>query len=399
MIQQTLDRDFFGMLTGEELERLEQQPEGVWEMIYLNSLEFVVAEAQLREEGKPAFRVQDVVFAPGGPLLGLDQRKYLQEIFSRPLSLYEVTAAYPGEGLELQNLVLLEEPRRFLIETSASLSLKPGMVFATRLLDLGGWEMSASVYPFPEPRVPEVLEVARESDPRSSAIILEWLRSLAAPFPEIVQAGSGEPILLITDHYEILDADGLADALEKQSDVESNGENGWVRLEDSGAGMSRPILSLNLDAARPERLEAFARTQQMADEGRQWLEACTGATLRHITREIVDPLGALEGASGGPPPRRGSSPTGSNELMAQLPPDFLQKFIEENVYRNWPDEPIPALKNQTPRQAIRNSRGKQKVVDLLLSYERGDLRQAQDEGREPVDFGFLWSDLGLEREG
>ena len=41
--------------------------------------------------------------------------------------------------------------------------------------------------------------------------------------------------------------------------------------------------------------------------------------------------------------------------------------------------------------------GRWKVIELLESYERWDRLQAQAEGRDPVDFGFLWTDLDLPR--
>ena len=404
ILEDGLYGEFLGGLEEEEYERLREGPENVWEMVFLNGMEYLLAEAELCEEGMPSFRARDVVFAPGGPILDLEQRRFLKEIFSRPLSVYEVVAAYPGEGLELRDLVAPDEPNRFVIEKSASQSLKAGMVFATRLLDLDGWEMSAAVYPFAEPRVPEVLEVVREwveesqevgEDPRyarSTAIIDEWLRALTAPLPELVDRGSGEPILLITDHYEILDRDGLGRAMDEQPDVESNGARGWALLEPGEAETRRTLLALNLDPARPDRLEAFTQTQRKADEGRRWLEACAAASLRHITREVVDPLGAMEGGAVGP----AAGPASPAELMAQLPEGFFQKLMEDN-YRGWADEPIPALKNQTPRRAIQTSRGRRQVIELLESYERGDRQQARAEGRDPVDFSFLWTDLDLPR--
>ena len=68
------------------------------------------------------------------------------------------------------------------------------------------------------------------------------------------------------------------------------------------------------------------------------------------------------------------------------------------TYDNWADEPIPALRNKTPREAIRSKEGKRDVIELLKSYEKGEARQAKMEQRSPVSFEFLWNDLGLERE-
>jgi hypothetical protein len=36
-------------------------------------------------------------------------------------------------------------------------------------------------------------------------------------------------------------------------------------------------------------LEVFCRTRKLADESRAWLEQIAGQTLRHQSRELVDP--------------------------------------------------------------------------------------------------------------
>jgi hypothetical protein len=67
------------------------------------------------------------------------------------------------------------------------------------------------------------------------------------------------------------------------------------------------------------------------------------------------------------------------------------------MYAKWADEPIPFLSGKTPRQAIRSKAGRIEVVELLRTYETGEKRQAEAQGRDPVDFGFLWEELGIER--
>jgi hypothetical protein len=41
--------------------------------------------------------------------------------------------------------------------------------------------------------------------------------------------------------------------------------------------------------------------------------------------------------------------------------------------------------------------GLRDVVELLRSYEIGERKRAEREGRKPVDFLFLWESLGLDR--
>ena len=81
---------------------------------------------------------------------------------------------------------------------------------------------------------------------------------------------------------------------------------------------------------------------------------------------------------------------------SELPDGFHQQLYEQ-IYRDWADEPIPALAGRTPRQALETREGRRRVIDLLESYERGERTKARDENRSPADYGFLWRELGLER--
>ena len=78
--------------------------------------------------------------------------------------------------------------------------------------------------------------------------------------------------------------------------------------------------------------------------------------------------------------------------MATIVHDYLRTH-----YANWVDEKIPALGNKTPRQAIRSAKGRQAVTELLESYEHLEARRVRDQGGQPFDFGFLWEQLGLQR--
>jgi hypothetical protein len=141
--------------------------------------------------------------------------------------------------------------------------------------------------------------------------------------------------------------------------------------------------------AKSEILEVFCRTLKLADEARSWLEGIAGHTLRHQSREVVDPRSpkAMAAASERPQPQI------PPEAMTAMVHDYMRQF-----YANWTEEKIPALGDKTPRQAIRTVKGRQAVIELLKSYELQEARRARDQGGEPFDFGFLWERLGLKRD-
>ena len=58
---------------------------------------------------------------------------------------------------------------------------------------------------------------------------------------------------------------------------------------------------------------------------------------------------------------------------------------------------IPALSNRTPRHAVTLKTFCPRVIDLLKEFENNEARAAR-QGKIPYDFGWLWKDLGLEKE-
>lgn len=173
----------------------------------------------------------------------------------------------------------------------------------------------------------------------------------------MIDASAGEPVLLVTDHYRVLDAAALAASLAASAD-----------------GAFRSLAAIN-PGQRPDRIEVFYRTQRHADEGRAWFDTLVGAAVRHLSREITDPQGAL---------RAGKPGTARAEAPPALAPGPLADAIEQALrrsYAGWADEPMPALAGKTPRQAIASAAGLERVKGLLRSYEQGEAEMARQDGR------------------
>ncbi len=220
--------------------------------------------------------------------------------------------------------------------------------------------------------------------------------------PEPVDAVTGEPILLVTDHYRVRSWERLEAALAGQPDVEGSRADGWTRFEEVDDTMRRSLLALN--PGRGDRLEAFGRTRNRADEGREWLEGVAGDAIEHRTREIVDPRSALDGPGGGSPgsvrppggaraPGAGASGRGGAPIP--IPTEVMQQVLDGH-YRNWAENPIPALDGRTPRERSRRG-GSRGVMGLLKLYEQGEARFARRKARA-CDLQFLWDAVGLDRD-
>jgi hypothetical protein len=376
------------------LEELRELPDEVQGMFFQNAHEWVLAEG-VAAEGR---RFIDLALGEGGAPLTPSDRLFLEALGSTPLDLYEVVEASPGEGLTLLSKTEPKAEPIKVLERSGSLTLRKGDYLGARVLPLEPAILSGAVYFFSSTaylRLRSELFGKRRTklDPRriSRSIIREWLSALVAPPPRMVDASTGEPLVLTTLHYRIRDPEALERALAAAPDVEEE-DQGWVRFEDPNAAVKRPLCTLTRKGRG--RLEVFARTVARANEAEAWLSEVAGPSIEKRTRELTDPRHLWKERFRERPeppsddPLEGLSRTQRTELFENL---------HRQMYAKWADEPIPFLKGRTPKQAIRTKAGRIEVEELLRTYEEGERRQAEAQNRDPVDFGFLREELGIER--
>ena len=388
-----VQEEFFGSLSDEARERLDKLDAGFQTMVETNAMEWLLAEGSLSVDGGEVGAL-DLVLGQDGPLLEVEQRTYLEELGRRPLRLCEVRESRPGQGMTLEDARDPAASPVAVLEREGSKRLGKGDVIAARVLHRDPPELSGAIYDCTgfQLQVHDVLDELEEdpeadSGSQALAIIDAWLDRLAAPPPRLVD-GVGDPLTLVTDHYRVLDRGALELALEAQADVSGDAESGWARLEEPDAATSRSLVAIN-PGKRRDRLELFTRSLRLADEGKRWFGQLAGESVAFVTREIVDPLAAMES-----PPRPGHESAPGPEMTPGL-----RQELTRRAYGNWADEPIPALDGLTPRQAVATEAGRKKTIRLLRSYESNERRAARRTGEEALDFGFLWEAVGLTRDG
>ncbi len=380
----------------------------LWEQIQLNLTESLLAVGDIIVEGEYR-RVSELLLGRHGPLLTVGQRGWLAQLAEKPLRLYDITDVVPGSGMTLCDALDVEQPPIVVTEHSASRGVRPGQQIGARVMAVAGHcEFSAAIYPFSMMSGRAVLEDLRgmlaQPSPHDAdnvlmveyMIISGWLTQhlRPAPLPQLVHATSGEALLFISDHFEVLDWDALAGALAALPDVEGSLEAGWDRLYVGADGQTRTLATV---APQPDgqRVSLLTKTAGLADSGRLWFEGLAGDAVRFLLREVSDPRGVL-GSADVP----GASVVPAPSLPADMDPKALEDAIEAIIkrkYANWADEPVPALNGQTPRQALAGSAGPERVKGLLRSYQIGEQRMAEMQGRREISYQFLWEELGLVR--
>ncbi len=384
----------------------EELDEELSRMLAVNVGEWLLAEGDIQVHGQ-WHPIAEHVLGPDGPRLTRGQQRWLRQLAERPLRLYTVTDVRRGEGMTLIDALDADAGPIAVQERAGSQTAHPGMLLGARLMQVDGhWELSGAIYPFSMPRSAAAIDAARQllaADPiHPDDIAFDlglligrlWLADMCGPrqLPDMIDASTGEPVLLVTDHYQVSDEAALAAALAGCDDVVADDRRGWSRNLTDTAGVTRSLAAIHRGRAS-DRIEVFYRTQRLADEGRVWFEHVAGAAVRHLTREITDPKGALSKRDGSGPGLAAPVP-----LPEGIDPDALAEAFAQAIrrhYANWADEPIPMLDGKTPRQAIATPAGLERVKGLLRMYAEGEAEQARAQGRREISYQFLWDALGI----
>lgn len=384
----------------EKADEEEHLGEDLKQMLAVNAGEWLLARGQIFAKGATR-SINEYLLGRDGPRLAPGQQRWIAQLREKPLRLYRVTDVRLDEGLTLVDALDADAEPLVIQERSGSRSATPGMLMGARIMRLDDHlELSGAIYQFSRLREAAVVSRVKsalnaELHPQNALALAElaiargwlaqWLELM--PIPEMRDAASGDPILLVTDHYRVHDAAALAEALQAQADISGDAADGWHRDCDAGAGMVRSLAAIN-PGRTPERIEVFYRTQRLADEGRAWFEALAGSAVQHLTREMTDPRSpaALAAATD----KASAAPDLDPETMTAVMEQFLH-----SQYANWADEPIPILGDKTPRQAIKTPAGLERVKGLLREYEQGEAAMARRDGRREVSYRFLWDALGI----
>jgi Protein of unknown function (DUF1186)/SEC-C motif len=393
-------------LDDEEQTRLQELDEDDWQGVQINAMEWLLAEGSIAVKGAQR-KAADLLLGHGGPAFTPGQRAWIEQLRRRPLRLYDITEVLPGVGMRLCDALDTEAAPVMVYEKSGSTHAQVGSLIGARIMKVDGhYEMSGAAYPFSRLMNASLLaqlralveDAAVEGERLSrelSAIIRRcWIAQYARPLPlpTIIESHSGDPMLLITDHYRVRNWDDLAAALKTQSDIEGDRASGWARHFDCADGQTRQSVSIN-PGKSDDRIEVFYKTQNYADQGRPWFEALAGKSVEFAGRVLSDPRNAMKNPPTG---EAGSSATTVPNLPAEALAEAVEKMLHR-IYANWSDEPMPALGGKTPRQALATASGRERVRGLLRSYEASEKVQATQQGRREISYAFLWEALGLNR--
>jgi SEC-C motif len=379
------------------------------QQIMLNLNELLIAQGDISVKGD-FIEVAELAISNAGPRLSDVQRDWISQLASRPLRLYDVTDVVPGKGVTVCDAVETFLPPVNVVERSGSQSMRVGMQIGARIMRADDeWQFSGAMYPFSmmvgRATLNELLWQRKEGGYHpddmdyhcATTIFEEWLAQffMAPEMPLITDKYSGEPMLFISDTYRVIDKPAFKARLTSQPDVHSIDKSTWSRDLICNDGMTRPQASITF-GKKKDALEVFYQTASHAEKGRLWLDALMGELVQFIDRTTLTPNEAIENARDEKPSNKKKPLSPKAEISPSAMTEVIEKFIRKN-YANWADEPIPIFKNRTPRQEMQTVAGLERVKGLLRSYQEGEMEQADEQGRKPVSYQFLWDALRLDR--
>jgi len=357
-------------------------------------------------------RESPIRFSPEG-------REWIEALEGSTVSLYEVQQVERGRMLVRE---LVHGDADEWVESTGSLDVDQWDVAGIRLLP--GREMrriGVGVLNFPRDIGLELAKAFKKEIKRnakrkqpgdergsiSALCLFAWMQMQygerkADAMPQVAVGGTDEACCFVEDAYRVADWYALKKALASRKDVSWNGGQSdpagaeswsWVWLERGamGDGMDRVLAELR---RKPKGLLVESMTKGRADAARAMLESLAGSPAVFVSRSTEDLMEAMERRDKArlTPAAKQDRPPAKVEIDI----DTVQEVMTE-YYTRWMDKPLPALGNRTPRHAATLKTQKAKVAELLKSMENNESRVAKSRGEQPMDFGFLWKELGLER--
>lgn len=350
------------------------------------------------------------------------EQRFIETIVQRPYSFYLVEGVEPGVSITLRGLLL---PEKYVVkERQASQSVGTGYIVYCRVLP---WEnhsimVGCSPYLIPPSYHYEVLDLRDALKIRCEKIKLDVLHQYAPEirreYFEFVEAirnptlpemrnTDGDPITLAEVRYELkcspreaFDALSFLDILRSPEEI----------LREATYCDRNELRSITFDWVKTgnKRHSEWDNTvlgRIKIDGARLSIQVNSEKRVKKIQKEIKRRLGnkaafqitsydSIEHRMKESRERRPLGLEEQSELMNQPEvQDQIKKMMKAH-WEKWFDEPIPALKGLTPRQAAITKAGRERLEALLTEYEIRDQKSGMDNLLRP-DIKSLRKELGL----
>lgn len=229
-----------------------------------------------------------------------------------------------------------------------------------------------------------------------------WLRALldaARRPPPQLHNTDGDPLLFARTRLPVASG-STAEVVRRLDELEGwnrepGGEPHWVW---SSGRKSKSATVRGMARVEDGTLVVETNSRARMEKALAELHAALGSLVTASPTSYEDPMRAvLE--------RAGQPHLAAEDAEAALSPGQaaamagIVKHAKDAHYRRTLGEPVPMLGNRSPRQCRRSKHGRALLVNWLKELENHELRNAASTGAPPYDMGWIWEELGVERDG
>lgn len=328
------------------------------------------------------------------------ERTYLGRMGASCLRLYEITDVRIDEGMELRDL--WTDDIVHVRERLGTHQLVRWDLLAARVIEGpdGLLVFDGIPYPYPAAAKDAMLLELRDRRKRLKHEITAaddarffkrigmlfhhlWLDYNVLRLTPAIVTNEGDPMVFTKSAFDVVDRRRVEAVLDAHSAFDrSADEYVWLDVaNDPRRILGRIVLSEG-------RLILETSSESRAERGRRLLEELLGGALRFRAMAQQDVDDVLADSR----PRR---PKPESDMPPELQQEIVGSFYERH-YRDWINQPVPALGGRTPRHAARLKTVRPKVVDLIKGIEN-QMERARLTGQPAVDITWMWEELGLER--
>ena len=370
-------------------------------------------------------------------------RRYLQQLRDSVLSLYEVVEVSPGHHCDVRDL--LRDGKTIRVhEHMGTQNLAKWDRIAARVLETHGkHRFSGGILPFPHEAAQSLLEVLaksrkkfnkqlarvageeaadkgsatenpdefflREAAPAFTSLWLtHTLERLHAPLPEMVNR-DGEALVFTETRFPLLaeQFEEIAQRLDAAPEWErdSPDEETWIWLPEPDANEKKPQRGIAFETFQdgqrpisgtlgltPGVLTLSTNSMERAERGKTALDALLHGRIGPGLSKLQTPEQLMAERDSHRPDDGDREP--ADTIDPEIAAEVIRNMLDRH-YRQFLDEPIPALGNKTPRQCATSNKGREKVIDWLKQLENNEHRRAASQGQEPYDSRWMWEELKL----
>jgi hypothetical protein len=339
---------------------------------------------------------EDYALKRGSGLESLE-RKIIEAVNRKPHTFWEVKRVDTGRSLDLQDVLCAS--RITVQEHSGSTYLKPGdMVFGRAVpVDGVGMFMGLGTTIIPPIHKPGLIDLRRQIRGGRRAIVeadlLDWESRIRSVYYDLIGRLHSPPVLSNTDGdplemhklvFEIDDPDRafellaplcVTDTPEELREAAEIDELGRIRRAEFPVtrkgfkitkGPENTILGhLTIES---RRLILNVNSAERARRIRREIEKKLGAGVRFKVDEIQEMTTLMKDFR-----EKSGGSEREEEQRALMQAPEVQALLEEMMRRHWEqwvDQPIPALRGKTPREAAKTAEGREAVAALLADAER-----------------------------